>query len=211
MWGRRLGLLVAACGSSSSHTASTVTVTTSAKAPPAARAYLPSACLNHVERPTTFITACADAQAGVEQIKWQSWGGAAAYGSGSAFTNDCNPDCVAGGIHHSAAEIYASRLRRCGSRMVYARVAIVVANSSTASKLTGAYSVSCGGPPAGDVSSTEPEYLEEQESRQAGSDSGAEPESVVGAGALSDAEVRKALKEAEKAHRAKRERETGNR
>jgi len=177
--------LVLGCGSTSPKpTQTTAPATKSVAATPAA--FLPSDCANQVERPSSFIIACADAGSGVEHLVWRSWGGPVAQGSGFAFANDCEPSCVAGGMHHAAAEMYVSRLRKCGGKLQYTYAVIIASKASIADRTTGAYDIACGGPNSHGVSRTEPE---------------AEPESAVAEtvhapNAPSDQEIREALREA---------------
>jgi len=171
-----LGLLLTGCGGATHSTAMITNAGTRNTAP----VYLPSECSNEVVRPTGFLTACGDGGAGLEDIKWQSWGGPVAYGSATALANDCEPDCAAGGIHHAAAEIYARSLSLCNGRSQYTRVAIIVASEPIAHKVDGTYTVACAKSGEG-VSRTEPEYEEK----------------VTVPGSPSDAEIREALREAE--------------
>jgi predicted RNA-binding protein with TRAM domain len=57
---------------------------------------------------------------------------------------------------YRAAEIYARRPVECGKRLQYTIVSIVVAQSSSAARLTGTYTVACPGARGG-VSKVEPE------------------------------------------------------
>lgn len=175
--------LALGCGSTSTRSTQTAPAPTSVAAAPAA--FLPSDCTNQVERPNSFIIACADGGSGVEHLVWRSWGGPVVQGSGFAFANDCEPSCVAGGTHHAAAEMYVSRLRKCGRKLQYTYAVIVAAKTSIAERTTGAYDIACAGPRAHGVSRTEPEGEVPEASRLAPS-------------APSDREVREALREAKK-------------
>ena len=173
--------LLVGCGSSSPPAPTTTRASTPVAAAPA---FLPSVCTNQVERPSSFLIACADGGSGIEHIAWRFWGGPVAQGSGFAFANDCEPNCVAGGIHHATAEIYVSRVRRCGRNLQYTYGVIVAAKTSIAERTTGAYDIACaGGKSHGGVSRTEPEYE-------------APKASLLAPGAPSDQEVREALREA---------------
>jgi hypothetical protein len=58
-----------------------------------------------VIRPTFVDLACADGGIGVTGITWDSWGTAAAYGSGTLNVNTCQPDCAAGNEQSYPASI----------------------------------------------------------------------------------------------------------
>ena len=79
-----------------------------------------------------------------------------ALGTGFAYVNDCEPDCVSGGTHHAAAEMYVSRLRKCGAKLQYTYAVIITTNASIAQRTTGAYDIACAGPHSHGVSRTEP-------------------------------------------------------
>jgi curli biogenesis system outer membrane secretion channel CsgG len=119
--------------------------------------FLPSDCANQVERPSSFLIACADGGSVIEHLVWRSWGNPIAKSSGFAFANDCEPNCVAGGSHHAAAEMYVSRLRKCGRKLQYTYAVIIASTVSIAQRTTGAYDIACAGPGSSGVSRTEPE------------------------------------------------------
>jgi hypothetical protein len=78
-------------------------------------------------RPAEVVLACADAGLGVRKIIWLGWGRAVAAGVGTAFANDCSPDCAAGHFHTYRAVLLLSGTQRCGGKTAYrtATVAIV--------------------------------------------------------------------------------------
>jgi|SRR5215469_4887426 len=47
-------------------------------------------------KPGTYILACADGNAFITKMHWASWGGQAAFGSGTDTFRVCVPSCVAG-------------------------------------------------------------------------------------------------------------------
>lgn len=148
--------LALGCGSASTQPTQT-TARASVSGTTAPAAFLPSDCMNQVEQPSSFIIACGDGGSGVEHLVWQSWGDPVAQGSGFAFANDCEPSCVAGGVHHAAAEMYVSRLRRCSGKLQYTYAVIVAAKASIAERTTGAYDIACVGQKSYGVLRTEPE------------------------------------------------------
>jgi hypothetical protein len=50
--------------------------------------------------PSTFVLACADGGAGVQDLHWTSWTPELASGYGVFWQNDCMPDCVNGHWHY---------------------------------------------------------------------------------------------------------------
>jgi hypothetical protein len=93
-------------------------------APPTAA---PNCLGKPVVKPGEILLACADAGLGVRKITWLGWGSSIAAGVGTAFANDCTPDCAAGHFHDYRAVLLLSGSQRCAGRVVYrtATVAIV--------------------------------------------------------------------------------------
>jgi hypothetical protein len=120
-------LLASGCGSASTKSTPPATVSKPVTATPVA--FLPSTCGNQVERPNSFLIACADGGSGVEHIVWRGWGDPVAVGTGFAFANDCEP--------------------------TYA--VLVTTNESSADRTAGAYRIGCAGHGSSGVSRTEPE------------------------------------------------------
>jgi hypothetical protein len=50
----------------------------------------------HQVKPGSYVLACADGGAFITKMHWASWGGQAAFGSGTDSFNTCVPSCVAG-------------------------------------------------------------------------------------------------------------------
>jgi hypothetical protein len=78
-------------------------------------------------RPSEIVLACADAGLGVRRLRWLGWGEPTAAGIGTAFANDCTPNCAAGHFHTYRAVLLLSGRQRCGTATAYrtATVAIV--------------------------------------------------------------------------------------
>jgi hypothetical protein len=97
----------------------------------AAGAATPSVVPNCLGKPTVkpaeIILACADAGLGVRSLHWLAWGQARTAGLGTAFANDCTPNCAAGHFHSYDAVIVLSGSQRCDGVTAYrtAQVAIV--------------------------------------------------------------------------------------
>ena len=62
-------------------------------------------CSKSVIRPSEITTYCADAGQIIQNIKWSKWNEDAAIGTGVAFTNNCEPTCVAGEIIKNAVNL----------------------------------------------------------------------------------------------------------
>lgn len=52
--------------------------------------------LKHQVKPSFYTFACADNGAGIEKMHWATWGGQAAFGSGTYYFRVCVPNCAAG-------------------------------------------------------------------------------------------------------------------
>ena len=83
-----------------------------------------SDCGKLVERPAQLTLACADANYGLSQVGWNTWGGAFARGIAEVRANDCKPNCAAGHFHTYRAQVIADKLTRCGSAKIYLRLSI---------------------------------------------------------------------------------------
>jgi hypothetical protein len=71
-------------------------------------------CAGHPQvKPATVLIACADGNFGVGHLTWVGWGDIRAVGLGSAFLNDCTPDCAAGHFHNYPAVVIVSGSQRC--------------------------------------------------------------------------------------------------
>jgi len=62
-------------------------------------------CSKSVIRPTEITTYCADAGQIIQNIKWSKWNEDEALGTGVAYTNNCEPSCVAGQIIKNAVKL----------------------------------------------------------------------------------------------------------
>lgn len=56
-------------------------------------------------KPNLIFQYCGDGGAGLESIKWNSWGIDGAFGTGRYFQNDCDPDCADGTLHYTSVKI----------------------------------------------------------------------------------------------------------
>lgn len=109
-----LAAALTACGPGTPHvigTGSTPTTTPTDSGPPTATpthtrsTHLGSLpvlvdCTHHGHvRPSSYVTACADANNAVTKLRWTSWRPGAAAGTGVERSNDCTPNCAAGHFH----------------------------------------------------------------------------------------------------------------
>ena len=90
--------------SSPPSTTSTTVPTTTLGALPAWPGCLPDGSQRSV-RPSSFVFACADGNARVEQARWTSWGADEALASGTVSQNDCVPSCAQGHFHAETADL----------------------------------------------------------------------------------------------------------
>ncbi len=66
-------------------------------------------------KPRSFLIS-GDSTLLVKHLRWRSWGGATAVGTGLAGFNYCVPDCAAGRFHFFPARLTLSRKTRCRPR-----------------------------------------------------------------------------------------------
>lgn len=60
--------------------------------------------------PKTITQFCADAGAGIVNIKWSSWGSTSAKGTGVYYINGCDPDCASGKVSKTSVNVLLSGL-----------------------------------------------------------------------------------------------------
>jgi hypothetical protein len=66
----------------------------------------------------------ADGTLSVERIQWNSWGGPAATGNGTALFHGCTPNCAAAPTHEAVVSIRLSDVRTCHGKRYYAGVTL---------------------------------------------------------------------------------------
>jgi hypothetical protein len=54
-------------------------------------------------RPSGYVLACADANMGLQAVRWTSWTPAMASGYGTFYENTCTPDCASGHLRRYPA------------------------------------------------------------------------------------------------------------
>lgn len=70
-------------------------------------------CNKAVSRPKQMTLTCGDANTGLSKLKWSSFGGTSANGSGTFETNTCEPNCSAGKVVRYPVTVAASSPRSC--------------------------------------------------------------------------------------------------
>jgi hypothetical protein len=70
-------------------------------------------CNKAVSRPKQMTLTCADANTGLSKLKWSSFGGTSAKGSGTFYTNTCEPNCASGKTVRYPVTVAASAPRGC--------------------------------------------------------------------------------------------------
>lgn len=73
-------------------------------------------------KPTSLTQYCADAGAGVAEIKWETWGADGAIGTGNYAINDCEPTCVAGKWKYAKVDVRLSKLVLKGNKPVLSHI-----------------------------------------------------------------------------------------
>jgi hypothetical protein len=107
---------------------------------------LPNCLGKATVRPTSIILACADANFGIKHLSWIGWGGTRAAATGTAYANDCTPDCAAGHFHSYGAVIVVDGAQSCGGKVEYRRLTIAFAGPTPYPKAKPAdlvYSLRC--------------------------------------------------------------------
>jgi hypothetical protein len=70
-------------------------------------------CNNLQFKPKRIVIACGDAGIWLGKLKWSSWNGASAKGSGIYNQNDCTPDCASGKIKSYPVKVTLSKVKTC--------------------------------------------------------------------------------------------------
>jgi hypothetical protein len=81
-------------------------------------------------RPKTVVLACGDGNFGVRRLRWTGWGQPIAAAVGTAYANDCTPNCAAGHFHTYSAVIVADGAQRCVNVVAYSRVTVAFVGPS---------------------------------------------------------------------------------
>ena len=76
-----------------------------------------------VQEPSNITQYCADANAGVTNLKWSSWA-KTAVGTGTYYINACDPTCVSGKTYKTAVRVTLSNLTKRKGKMYYMNVTV---------------------------------------------------------------------------------------
>jgi hypothetical protein len=74
-------------------------------------------------RPHEILLA-EDGTVAVTAIKYQSYGGPTATGTGRGYTRGCTPDCAQGKVLRPRAEVKFSQRIQCQGKLIYARLQV---------------------------------------------------------------------------------------
>ncbi|HEY7967647.1 MAG TPA: hypothetical protein VID68_11510 [Solirubrobacteraceae bacterium] len=73
-------------------------------------------CTKSQIAPPSIVVACADDNLSLTHLRWSSFGGTTARGSGDYYANDCTPNCAAGRFHTYPVKVALSHATRCKDR-----------------------------------------------------------------------------------------------
>lgn len=73
-------------------------------------------CNNLQFKPKKIVLACGDAGSWLSKLKWSSWSGTQASGTGTYNQNNCTPNCVNGHINRGPVKVTLSKPRTCPSQ-----------------------------------------------------------------------------------------------
>ena len=81
-------------------------------------------CGHHVMKPRRLVTACADGNYYLASLAWKHWGRRTSTATGSAWANDCKPNCASGKFKSYPVTAKASRRMRCHGHRDYTKLRI---------------------------------------------------------------------------------------
>ena len=97
-------------------------------APSSAATFKPYAYYNDCGTPTfspkTITQFCADAGAGVVNIKWSTWGSTSAKGVGTYYINGCDPSCAGGKVSKTQVNVLLSGLTKTHGKNYLMKVTV---------------------------------------------------------------------------------------
>ncbi len=126
-------VVLAACGSSTTKTVTTVapktiatTATVATTSTTAAQTvYFQGAVGAPGQRPRA-LELTGDGTLAVEGVQWTSWGGTEATGTGNASYHGCTPNCAAAPVHTALVSVRLFGVRSCSGRRYYSGVALTL-------------------------------------------------------------------------------------
>jgi hypothetical protein len=75
-------------------------------------------------RPSSFLLACADGNAAVDEARWSFWGTNEAIAKATVRQNDCVPSCAAGHFHTQTADLTLYAPRVWHGNLVFTRLRV---------------------------------------------------------------------------------------
>jgi hypothetical protein len=87
-------------------------------------------CFHSQLRPTSIVITCADANTELIRLRWSTFGGPTASGTGDYAYNDCTPDCAAGHVHSYPVTVVLSSPKRCPDGHTDYRLAVAAWSAS---------------------------------------------------------------------------------
>lgn len=88
-------------------------------------------CKHSQVKPAQVVIYCADANGLLKGMRWSSFGGSTARGTGDYSFNDCSPDCAAGHFHSYPVTVTLSQPKRCPDGHDDYRLATALYSSKT--------------------------------------------------------------------------------
>ena len=88
-----------------------------------ATAILGCVSVTGLEGPELISLACADNNYLVRDLKWSNWGADSARAEGTAFINDCDPNCADSGFTELPVTVTVRKPQECGyNAKLYSRL-----------------------------------------------------------------------------------------
>jgi hypothetical protein len=101
----------------------TASISPSSAKSPKASGFYNDCGIEVIQFPARITQFCADAGAGVINLKWSSWG-ETAVGAGTYYINGCDPTCIAGTSYKSEVQVTLSNLKKVRGKMFYMNVTV---------------------------------------------------------------------------------------
>ncbi len=90
-------------------------------------------CINvaGLDGPKLVSLACADDNYVLTDLKWENWTADTATARGTAWVNDCDPNCADGRVQPHPVRVRVSKMKDCGYHMrVYSRLEVIYPDGS---------------------------------------------------------------------------------
>ena len=79
---------------------------------------------SHQARPANVVLTCADANWGLQHLRWAQWGARRTVAIGVEYANTCKPNCADGHFVHFGAKVIAYRLDATSGTSRYTRLQV---------------------------------------------------------------------------------------